>query len=79
MLTLYAQNRADVGASLKVIVDFDACAAHGDCVVAAPEIFDLGEDDEIVTLLQAEPGEDLRPMAQAAVDACPMAAIRVED
>jgi ferredoxin len=62
-----------------VIVDLDACAAHGDCVVVAPEIFDLGEDDEVVTLLQAEPPDDLRSKAQAAVDACPMAAIRIED
>jgi ferredoxin len=63
---------------MKVIVDFDACAAHGDCVVVAPEIFDLGEDDEVVTLLQEEPDESLRDKAQAAVDACPMAAIRLE-
>jgi ferredoxin len=64
---------------MKVTIDFDACAAHGDCVVAAPEIFDLGEDDEVVTLLDAEPPEELRAKAQAAVDACPMAAIRIED
>jgi ferredoxin len=63
---------------MKVIVDFDACAAHGDCVVAAPEIFELGDDDEVVTLLIEEPGEELRGKAQAAVDACPMAAIRIE-
>jgi ferredoxin len=79
MLTLYAQIHQAVEFSMKVIVDFDACAAHGDCVVAAPEIFDLGEDDETVTLLDPEPPEDLRPQAQAAVDACPMAAIRIED
>jgi ferredoxin len=64
---------------MKVIVDFDACAAHGDCVVAAPEIFDLGDDDDVVTLLDAEPAEELRPKAQAAADACPMVAIRIED
>jgi ferredoxin len=64
---------------MRVIVDLDACAAHGDCVVVAPEIFDLGEDDEVVTLLQAEPPDHLRSKAQAAVDACPMAAIRIED
>jgi ferredoxin len=63
---------------MKVIVDFDACAAHGDCVVAAPEVFDLGEDDEVVTLLEAEPADDLRAKVQAAADACPMAAIRIE-
>ncbi len=64
---------------MKVIVDFDACAAHGDCVAVAPEIFDLGEDDDTVTVLMAEPPEDLREAAQAAVDACPMVAIRIED
>lgn len=63
---------------MKVIVDFDACAAHGDCVLAAPEIFDLGDDDEVVTVLEAEPADDLRAKIQAAADACPMAAIRIE-
>jgi ferredoxin len=63
---------------MRVVVDFDACAAHGDCVVAAPEIFDIGDDDEIVTVLIEEPGEELRDQARAAADACPMAAIRIE-
>jgi ferredoxin len=64
---------------MRVIVDLDACAAHGDCVVVAPEIFDLGEDDEVVTVINPEPPDELRASAQAAVDACPMAAIRIED
>jgi ferredoxin len=64
---------------MKVIVDFDACAAHGDCVAAAPEIFDLGDDDDTVRVLMEEPGEALREQAEAAVDACPMVAIRIED
>ena len=63
---------------MKIVVDFDACAAHGDCVVAAPEIFDIGDDDEVVTVLIEEPGEELRDKARAAADACPMAAIRIE-
>jgi ferredoxin len=64
---------------MKVIVDFDACAAHGDCVVEAPEIFDLGDDDEVVNLLQEEPDEALRERVQKAADACPMAAIRIQN
>ena len=63
---------------MRIVVDFDACAAHGDCVVEAPEIFDIGDDDEIVTVLIEEPDENLRARAQRAVDACPMAAIRIE-
>ena len=64
---------------MKVVVDLDACEAHGDCVVAAPEIFDLGDEDDVVTVLNAEPGEDLRAKAELAVTNCPVAAITLED
>jgi ferredoxin len=63
---------------MRVVVDFDACAAHGDCVAAAPEIFDLADDDEVVRVLQDEPAEELRAQAEAAADACPMFAITIE-
>jgi ferredoxin len=64
---------------VKVIVDLDVCAAHGDCVVAAPEIFDLGDDDDVVTVLIEEPGEELRGKAERAVQDCPVSAIRIEE
>jgi ferredoxin len=64
---------------MKLILDTGLCEAHGDCVLAAPALFDLGEDDDVVTLLNAEPGEDLRAQAEAAVQACPVSAIRIED
>jgi ferredoxin len=63
---------------MKINVDFDACAAHGDCVVAAPELFDLSDDDDVVRLLVEEPPESLRTQAQAAADACPMFAIQID-
>ena len=63
---------------MKIVVDFDACAAHGDCVVAAPDLFDLGDDDDVVRVLIEEPGEEYRAQAQAAADACPMVAIRID-
>ena len=63
---------------MRISVDIDACAAHGDCVVAAPELFDLGDEDDVVQVLIAEPGEEFRAIAQAAVDACPMVAIRID-
>ncbi len=64
---------------MKVVVDFDSCATHGDCVAAAPGIFDLGDDDEVVKVLIEEPPEEMREQAQAAADACPMFAITLED
>ena len=64
---------------MKITVDLDVCEAHGECVAAAPEIFDLGDDDDVVTVLQAEPDEDLREEALAAQKSCPVDAIRIED
>ena len=64
---------------MKVIVDLDVCQAHGDCVVAAPEIFDLGEEDDVVTVIQPEPPEELRALAERAEQDCPVTAIRIED
>ena len=64
---------------MRVIVEEDVCQAHGDCVVAAPEIFDLGEEDDIVTVIQPEPGEELRAVAERAVQDCPVTAIRIEE
>ena len=64
---------------MKVIVDLDVCEAHGDCVIAAPEVFDLGDDDDVVTVLQPEPPEDLRDKAKLAEANCPVNAITIED
>ena len=64
---------------MRVVVDLDVCSAHGDCVVAAPEIFDLGEDDDVVTVLLASPGEELRAKVERAVQDCPVSAISIED
>ena len=64
---------------MKVIVDLDLCAAHGDCVVAAPELFDLGDDDDVVTSLNPEPSEELRAKAELAAQNCPVSAIRIEE
>jgi ferredoxin len=60
---------------MKITVDFDHCEVHGDCVVAAPEVFDIGDDDDVVQLLVEEPGEDLRDKVELAVKMCPVAAI----
>jgi len=63
---------------MKIIVDTAKCEAHGDCVVAAPNLFDLGEDDDVVRVLDDEPGEQHRADLEMAVKLCPVAAILVE-
>ncbi len=64
---------------MKIVVDFDSCALHGDCVTAAPEIFEVNDDADVVTVLQEEPPDELLDKAKAAADACPMFAITVEE
>lgn len=64
---------------MKVKLDTDVCDAHGDCVVAAPEIFDLDDDDDVAKVLMPEPGEDMRDAALEAADSCPVQAITIED
>ena len=62
---------------MKVIIDELRCDAHGDCVTACPEVFALGDDDDVVTLLQEEPDKSLRKSLDRAASACPKAAIEI--
>jgi ferredoxin len=62
---------------MKVHVDMNLCQSHGDCAAVAPEIFELGDDD--VLRWKVDVDEALLEKVEAAVDACPMMAIRIED
>ncbi|KAA9160475.1 ferredoxin [Amycolatopsis acidicola] len=64
---------------MKVVLDKGLCAAHGDCVVAAPEVFDIGDDDDTAVVLDENPGEDQRPAVEMAVRVCPVSALRIGD
>jgi ferredoxin len=55
-----------------VEIDEDACAAHGDCVEVAPNVFALGDIAEII-------GSGTDEELLAAAEACPSTAIRVID
>ena len=55
-----------------VEIDEDACAAHGDCVDLAPEVFAL---DDVAHVIGTGPDEVLL----AAAEACPSTAIRIVD
>ena len=62
---------------IKVIVDLDVCQDHGQCVFAAPQVFELDEEGSLV-VLQDEVGEDLRDAVEEAADVCPTQAITIE-
>ena len=47
-------------------------------MAAAPEVFEV-RDDDFLYVLQEEPPEELRGKVEAAARACPKAAIKVVD
>lgn len=64
---------------MRVVRNATTCALHGECVMAAPEVFEIRDDDEYVTVLDSEPGEELRSRVENAALACPTSSIRIED
>jgi ferredoxin len=61
---------------MKVVVDLMRCDGNGACVMAAPLVFDLDENDDLI-ILQEEPGEVARGPVEAAVAACPKRALHI--
>jgi ferredoxin len=62
---------------VKVYVDRDKCADHGQCVFAAPEVFQLDPDGKLVYDAH-ELDESLRDVVEEAADVCPLQAITIE-
>jgi ferredoxin len=64
---------------VKVTVDQNNCVASGQCVLAAPDIFDQRDGDSIVVLLDPDPPVDRADDVRLAAAVCPALAITVED
>ena len=62
---------------MRVEVDLSACQGYVCCVMAAPEVFDTGDDSGKVVLLTARPDESLRAKVTEAVRSCPSGALRL--
>jgi ferredoxin len=63
---------------MRVIVDETLCEANGFCESLAPDIFEIGKSD-VVHVADADVPEHLKIDVAAAVDQCPMAALRLVD
>lgn len=64
---------------MKVEVRRDVCVGAGQCVLSAPGLFDQGEDDGLVILLEQPAGADADAVREVAI-LCPSGAVRlVED
>ncbi|MEU4423379.1 ferredoxin [Actinoplanes sp. NPDC024001] len=60
-----------------VSVDRQKCCGAGQCVLLAPDVFDQGEDDGIVVLLDPEPDPPQHGMVREAEAVCPTSAITI--
>jgi ferredoxin len=64
---------------VRVEVDRDKCIGAGQCVLAAPEVFDQREDDGTVELLAASPPADRWTAVREAAASCPAGVIALRE
>lgn len=62
---------------MRIEVDFNVCVDHGQCAIAAPDIFRM--DDEGHLVFNPNPDASLRADAESAAGACPEQAITILD
>lgn len=62
---------------MKVVVNYDLCESNAVCMGIVPEVFEV-RDDDMLYVLQEEPGEEFRERVEEAVRRCPKQAISVE-
>ena len=63
---------------MRIEADRGKCDGLGMCEAMAPDFFEVGEDGTVV-VLDEQPGEDHRADLTAAVDACPVLALKLRD
>lgn len=64
---------------MRVVVDLDTCQGYANCVVEAPDLFDVDDETGKAIVLMDEFDSDLAGDAQRAVDNCPVSAITIVD
>ncbi|MEU0647713.1 ferredoxin [Streptomyces umbrinus] len=62
---------------MEVELDEPRCVAAGQCVLAAPEVFDQRDEDGVAVVLDDRPAPSLVDSVKEAAALCPAAAIRL--
>jgi ferredoxin len=62
----------------RVEVDYDKCESNALCMAAAPEVFEV-RDDDFLYVLDEHPPEALREKCLEAARVCPKQAITIVD
>ncbi|TLS44340.1 ferredoxin [Streptomyces montanus] len=64
---------------MRVELDEPKCVAAGQCVMAAPDVFDQRDEDGVAVVLEEHPVAELLDGVREAVAVCPAAAIRLAE
>ncbi len=62
---------------MHITVDRTRCQDHGQCAIAAPDVFRINEDGKLEHQTEAE--ESQRFEVEEAADVCPVQAIELQD
>lgn len=62
---------------MKVKVDYDRCEGHAVCVGLVPNVFEIGDDDEQVRIINDTPDDSDQSNVILAAKRCPTIAITV--
>ena len=65
-----------LAARMRIVVDRDLCEGNAVCMKMAPEVFAVGDDDQVMVLIE-RPGPDLHAKVEAAVRRCPRQALAI--
>lgn len=61
---------------IKVVADLSRCQGYANCMDAAPEVYDLGDNGLVVVKL-TEPGADQVEAARQGAALCPVQALTI--
>ena len=62
---------------MRIEVDVTLCEGHGQCLMAAPQVFDLPDGADHVVVLDADPPERERDAVVRAAAMCPAEALSI--
>lgn len=60
---------------MKVTVDLSLCQDHGQCAIAAPDVFEINDEGKLA--YDGSPDDSMRDYVEEAADVCPVQAILV--
>jgi ferredoxin len=63
---------------MRIVADVGTCEGYGMCEAMAHEFFEVSDEDETVVVLDESPAEEHRSQVHAAVESCPVQALRLD-